>query len=177
MFNSVITILLAHSKNAFYIQLGPVFVEKKLVTIIVIVKYVNAFYTQFISEVQPDFSYLNFYSDAPIPFQISILKWVFLIIPWARWMGQVACMKEMRNSVGQHEGKKLLERNLGADGQIKLKRILKQGCEGMNWIHVAHDKSPVAGSCEHGNEPTGSIRGRLARSFFQITAPCHNPYI
>jgi hypothetical protein len=28
----------------------------------------------------------------------------------------------------------------------------------MDWIHVAH--GPVAGSCEHGNEPLGYIKGK-----------------
>jgi hypothetical protein len=25
--------------------------------------------------------------------------------------------------------------------------------EGVDWIHLAQDRGPVAGSCEHGNEP------------------------
>jgi hypothetical protein len=33
------------------------------------------------------------------------------------------------------------------------------GWEGMvDWIHVARDKSPVTGSCEHSNETYGSIK-------------------
>jgi hypothetical protein len=27
-----------------------------------------------------------------------------------------------------------------------------------NWIRLARDKSPVEGFCEHGNEPSGSIK-------------------
>jgi hypothetical protein len=27
-----------------------------------------------------------------------------------------------------------------------------------NWIYIAQDKRPVAGSCEHGNESSGSIK-------------------
>jgi hypothetical protein len=30
----------------------------------------------------------------------------------------------------------------------------------MDWIHMAQDREePVVGSCEHGNEPSGSIKG------------------
>jgi hypothetical protein len=36
----------------------------------------------------------------------------------------------------------------------------RQTCrlEDVNWIHLA--QAPVAGSCEHGNEPSGSVQGR-----------------
>jgi hypothetical protein len=27
----------------------------------------------------------------------------------------------------------------------------------VNWMHLDYDKGPMAGSCEHGNEPSGSI--------------------
>jgi hypothetical protein len=30
--------------------------------------------------------------------------------------------------------------------------------EGVDSIHLAHGYGPVAGSCEYGNEPSGSIR-------------------
>jgi hypothetical protein len=36
-----------------------------------------------------------------------------------------------------------------------LRWILKRGIDGVNWIQLA---GPVAGLCEHGNEPSGSIR-------------------
>jgi len=32
------------------------------------------------------------------------------------------------------------------------------GCEDMNWIDVAQDREQVAGTCECGNEPSGSIK-------------------
>jgi hypothetical protein len=28
----------------------------------------------------------------------------------------------------------------------------------VDWIHWAQDRDKVAGSCEHGNEPSGSIK-------------------
>jgi hypothetical protein len=28
----------------------------------------------------------------------------------------------------------------------------------MNWIDLSHDWGPVEGSCEHGDEPSGSIK-------------------
>jgi hypothetical protein len=34
----------------------------------------------------------------------------------------------------------------------------KTGWGGMDLIDVDQDREPVAGSCEHGNEPSGSIK-------------------
>jgi len=34
------------------------------------------------------------------------------------------------------------------------------GWGGVNWIHLAQERGLVAGSCEHDNEPLGSIKGR-----------------
>jgi hypothetical protein len=39
--------------------------------------------------------------------------------------------------------------------------LKKMECEGMNWIRLA----PVAGSREHGSEPTGCIRGKELVSY------------
>jgi hypothetical protein len=30
--------------------------------------------------------------------------------------------------------------------------------DGVDWINLAQDRGPVEGSCEHGNEPSGSIK-------------------
>ena len=32
------------------------------------------------------------------------------------------------------------------------------GCGGKEWIDLAQERGPVAGSCEFGNEPSGSIK-------------------
>jgi hypothetical protein len=32
------------------------------------------------------------------------------------------------------------------------------GREDVNWIHLAHDRTRGGGSCEQGNEPSGSIK-------------------
>jgi len=32
------------------------------------------------------------------------------------------------------------------------------GCGGMDWIELAHGLRQVAGTCECGNEPSGSIK-------------------
>jgi hypothetical protein len=32
------------------------------------------------------------------------------------------------------------------------------GWDGVDWIHLAQDKGPVAGCFEHGNEPSDSIK-------------------
>jgi hypothetical protein len=37
--------------------------------------------------------------------------------------------------------------------------LWERGWDGVNWIQVAQDRKPVAGPCEHGNEPSGSIKG------------------
>jgi len=34
------------------------------------------------------------------------------------------------------------------------------GQEGMDWIHLAQDRGPMVGSCEHGNEPSDFMKGR-----------------
>jgi hypothetical protein len=31
-------------------------------------------------------------------------------------------------------------------------------CEGMDWIVLVQDRDIVAGTCEYGNEPSGSIK-------------------
>jgi hypothetical protein len=39
-----------------------------------------------------------------------------------------------------------------------IKMDLRQtGWDGTDWIDLAQDRKPVEGSCEHGNEPSGSI--------------------
>jgi hypothetical protein len=37
------------------------------------------------------------------------------------------------------------------------------GWDGVDWIELAQDKAPVEGSCEHGEEPSGSFK--IAGSF------------
>jgi hypothetical protein len=45
----------------------------------------------------------------------------------------------------------------GVDGITILKRAMKViGCENADWIQLTLD--PVAGSCEHGNESSGSMK-------------------
>ena len=47
----------------------------------------------------------------------------------------------------------------GVDGRIILRWIFKEvGCGGMDWIELAQDRRQVAGTCECGNEPPGSIK-------------------
>jgi hypothetical protein len=60
--------------------------------------------------------------------------------------------------VGKPEGKRPLGRprhrwvdNIKMDlGEI--------GWDGMDWIELAQDRDPVEGSCEHGDEPSGSLK-------------------
>jgi hypothetical protein len=44
----------------------------------------------------------------------------------------------------------------GVDGRIILKWIFKKWDGGMDWIELPQGQ--VAGSCEYGNEPSGSIK-------------------
>jgi hypothetical protein len=48
-------------------------------------------------------------------------------------------------------------KDLGTDGKIILKWILGNGVEMCGLDASASGQKPVAGSCEHGNEPCGSI--------------------
>jgi hypothetical protein len=71
-------------------------------------------------------------------------------------------MGETRNSyrilVGKPEGKRPLGRprrswvdNIKMDlGEI--------GWDGRDWIELAQDRDQVEGSCEHGDEPSGSLK-------------------
>ena len=36
--------------------------------------------------------------------------------------------------------------------------LQETGCEGMDWIELAQDRDNWKGSCERGNEPSGSIK-------------------
>jgi hypothetical protein len=36
--------------------------------------------------------------------------------------------------------------------------LREKGWDGMDWIDLAQDRGPVEGSCEHGNETSGSIK-------------------
>jgi hypothetical protein len=50
-----------------------------------------------------------------------------------------------------------LDRRLGGLQNIKVD-LKYTGCEGVDWIQLAQ-KSPVAGSYEHGNRPSNSMKG------------------
>jgi hypothetical protein len=67
-----------------------------------------------------------------------------------RWAGNVVHMGEMRNAykilIGKPEGP------LGRPRHIKM-YLREMGLEGVDLIHLV-------GSCEHGNEPSGSIKDR-----------------
>jgi hypothetical protein len=44
--------------------------------------------------------------------------------------------------------------DLGIDGRILLESILRKwGWKGVDWMHPAQDRVPLAGSYEHGNKP------------------------
>jgi hypothetical protein len=42
-------------------------------------------------------------------------------------------------------------------GNIKM-HLREIGWDGMDWINLAEDRDQWEGSCEHGNEPSGSIK-------------------
>jgi hypothetical protein len=79
-----------------------------------------------------------------------------------RWAGHVARMEEERGAyrilVWRAEGMRPLGRpRLRWKDNIKTD-LREVGWGGMNWIELAQDKGQVAGSCECGNEPSGSIK-------------------
>jgi hypothetical protein len=75
-----------------------------------------------------------------------------------RWAGHVARMGEVRGAcnilVGRSEGRRPLGRPRRRwENNIKMD-LREIGFWDVDWIHWAQ----VAGSCEHGNEPSGSIK-------------------
>jgi hypothetical protein len=79
-----------------------------------------------------------------------------------RWARHGARMAEKRNAyrilLGKPEGKRPLgtpRRRWEDNIKMDLRDI---GWGGMNWIDLAQDRGPVEASCEHGNEPSGSIK-------------------
>jgi hypothetical protein len=73
-----------------------------------------------------------------------------------RWAGYLAQMGARRNPyrilVGKPEGR----RPLGRPRHRWVDNI-KMDLRDIDWIDLAQDR-PVEGSCEHGNEPSGSIK-------------------
>jgi len=60
--------------------------------------------------------------------------------------------------VEKHEGKRPLGRPRRRwEDNIKID-LQEVGCEGMDWIELAQAREKVAGSCECGNEHSGSIK-------------------
>jgi hypothetical protein len=60
--------------------------------------------------------------------------------------------------VRKREGKRPLV-DLDVDGRIILKWILGNRMEGCGLDSSGSEYGPVAGSCKHGDEPSGSIKG------------------
>jgi len=63
--------------------------------------------------------------------------------------------------VGRPEGKRPLgrpRRGCGDNINMDLREIW---IDGANWIRLAQDGGPVAGFCEHGNDPSGSIQKQV----------------
>ena len=77
-----------------------------------------------------------------------------------RWAGHVARMGERRCVyrvlVGKPEGKRPLGRPRRRWKDIIKMDLEEVGCGSMDWIELAQD-GQVEGSCECGNEPSGSI--------------------
>jgi len=72
----------------------------------------------------------------------------------------VARMEDRRSSyrglVGRLEEWIHLE-DRGVDGSIILKWVVKNW-DGVDWIGLAQERGRVAGCCERGNEPSGSVK-------------------
>jgi hypothetical protein len=51
-------------------------------------------------------------------------------------------------------------KDIGIDGRNNIRIDLKEtGWECVAWLHLAQDRDQLH-TCEHGNEPSGSIKGR-----------------
>jgi hypothetical protein len=79
-----------------------------------------------------------------------------------RWAEHFARMGERtgvhRALVGKPEGKRPLGRPRRRwENNVKVD-LQELGCEFMDWIELAQDRGQVAGTCECGNEPSGSIK-------------------
>jgi hypothetical protein len=60
--------------------------------------------------------------------------------------------------MGKSEGNRLLGR-LRHRWEDNIKMDLRGiGWGGMDWIHLAQDKKPVEGSCEHSSNASGSVK-------------------
>ena len=69
-----------------------------------------------------------------------------------RWAGHVAHMGEGR---GLH--RVLVGKPDRWENNIKMD-LQEMGCGGMDWIELAQDRDQVAGTCDCGNELSGSIK-------------------
>jgi hypothetical protein len=71
-------------------------------------------------------------------------------------MGEMRCVYKIL--VGKPEGERPLGRpRYRWEDNIKI-NLRETGLGGVDWNHLA--QGPVAGCCEHGNEPLDSIKGR-----------------
>ena len=60
--------------------------------------------------------------------------------------------------VGEPEEKRPLRRPRRRwEDNIKM-YLQEVGCEGMDWTELAQDRGQVAGTCDCGNEPSGSVK-------------------
>jgi hypothetical protein len=78
------------------------------------------------------------------------------------WAGQVERMGETRNAcrilVGKQEGKRPLGRpRLRWEDNIKID-LRKVRWDGMDWIELAQNRDQWRAYCEHGDEPSGSLK-------------------
>jgi transposase len=60
--------------------------------------------------------------------------------------------------VGKPEGKRPLGRPRRRWVDNIIVDLREKGWDGMHWIDLAQERGPVEGSCENGNELSGSIK-------------------
>jgi hypothetical protein len=70
-----------------------------------------------------------------------------------RCVGHVARKGKKRNSQKRPLGRP--RRRCVDNMKMDLREM---GWDGMDWINLARDRDQWEGSCEHGNEPSGSIK-------------------
>jgi hypothetical protein len=80
-----------------------------------------------------------------------------------RWVGHVAWMGEMKNGYNILIEKSEGMRSLGRPKhrwEDNIRMVLREiRWEGVKWIHLAQDRDQWGGCYEHGNEPSGCIKG------------------
>jgi hypothetical protein len=87
-----------------------------------------------------------------------------------RWAGHTSRKRREAHKilVGKPKGKSPFGRpRRGLENNIKM-QVTEIQWELADWIRLTQDKGAVTGSCEHGNKPSGSIKGREFLDYLSV---------